>query len=58
MTEMDRREFGRAGFAGLTGFAVQQRRPVAVPSPADGRAYRYIPTSISSGRTAASRSRG
>ena len=42
MSDMNRREFGRAGLAGLAGFAVPRPAAAAAAQSAGGRAYRYV----------------
>jgi len=41
MSDINRRQFGRASLAGLAG-AVLPRQAAAAPQPADGRSYKYI----------------
>src|SRR5882757_11100434 len=42
MSDMNRREFGRAGLAGLAGFAVPRPAAAAAAQSAGGRTYRYV----------------
>jgi len=42
MSNINRREFGRAGLAGLAGAVLPSTPPGAAPQAADGRSYKYI----------------
>ena len=42
MSDINRREFGRAGFAGLAGAVLPSTPAGAVPQAADGPSYKYI----------------